>query len=255
MTSIRASIACGIAFVGAFSTHTASSETGNASASLSVRIPVVGCESDGQLGHMDAPQGGEREVHVGAAMANRLALYEAKEGSRMLGPRGWHCFGLYGSNGTVLFVARDPFVMNESLEPVQAGAVGFAGPAIQATARYAGTSGRVDVAQLIARLFPARHAFLQGWSEGDLPRGPYPKDRLFRRSSRVVEYETPARSQGMGTDTYLLPNDAPIRGAAVVQGTDEEPDTMVVAVRLPQALRDLVPTILRYVERATTVEP
>src|SRR5581483_10908295 len=73
-----------------------------------VRIPVVGCESDGQQGPVEAPSGQDRAMSVSKDAAQRVAYYKAEEGVGVVAPAGWHCFGVYGSSGSSLYVSADP---------------------------------------------------------------------------------------------------------------------------------------------------
>ena len=115
------------------------------------------------------------------------------------------------------------------------------------------TSGRFEVAKVAARVFPDQRAYVERIiAEGiepasDFPFGPYPTDRLVYRGERMVEDETPALSQGLGTASRMRPNDSPIRGVAILQGNT--PDLLIAAVRLPQNLNDLSPAILSQIER------
>jgi hypothetical protein len=92
------------------------------------QVPFVGCASDGQLGPVKAPEGNAKSVVVSLGAARRLAYYEAEDGIGVLAPRGWHCFGAYGSNGATLYIAPDPISSSDLLSQDQKG---FAGPAIQ----------------------------------------------------------------------------------------------------------------------------
>ncbi len=47
-------------------------------------------------------RGPDRDCGDLARVAARLAYYKAKNGFGILGPRGWHCFSTYGSNGSTL---------------------------------------------------------------------------------------------------------------------------------------------------------
>lgn len=126
-------------------------------------------------------------------------------------------------------------------------------PAIELARRYGGTSGRFGVAQIIARVFPARKNFISRViAEGmepasSFPFGPYPKDRLSYISKEAVEYETPAQTEGLGTNSRLRKNEFPIRGVAILTGPD--PDVLLLSVRLPAHLNALVPAIVQQVER------
>ncbi len=72
-----------------------------------VSIPFVGCGSDGQLGPVKAPQGQRKLVAISADLAQQLAYYKSEYGIGVVAPRGWHCFGTYGSNGSTLYVTPD----------------------------------------------------------------------------------------------------------------------------------------------------
>lgn len=191
-------------------------------ASPMTTIPFVECESDGQLGHIDAPSGADLIVNVDAQTANRLAYYRAAEGHGVLAPRGWNCFGLYGSNGSILFIAPGKLDGAELLtRPYD-----ITGPVIQMTDSIGDTSGRFAVARIIARVFPSERGFVERViSEGiapasDFPFRPYPSDKLTYRSDRIVEYETPPNQQGLGTESRLQGGGQPIRGTEILYGPE-----------------------------------
>ncbi len=52
----------------------------------------------------------------------------------------------------------------------------------------------------------------------EFPSGPYPKDLLKYRGDRLIEYETPANMEGLGTHSGLRKNGTAIRGAAILTG-------------------------------------
>jgi hypothetical protein len=109
------------------------------------------------------------------------------------------------------------------------------------------------VARVLAQVFPARKAFVQSViDEGiqpasDFPFGPSPKDKLRVQSDRIVEYQTPPHSDGLGTAAWLQSGDGPIDGVAILLGTT--PDLLLLTVRLPPGLHDLAPPIVRQTER------
>ncbi len=80
----------------------------------------------------------------------------------------------------------------------------------------------------------------------DFPSGPYPADKLIYRSDRMVEYETPAHLDGLGTMDQLRPGDRPIQGVAILKG--QPPDLISLAVRLPTETSQLAPLIIRQTE-------
>lgn len=216
------------------------------------QVPFVGCRSDGQLGPVDAPMGKSEVVPIAAETAQKLAYYQAEHGSGVLAPRGWYCFGTYGSNGDNLYVTPHP-VEAKTLFSVNWS--GFSGPAIQLSLSYGGTSGRFEVAPIIARVFPSHRAFVQSViKEGIEPSssflfGPYPKDKLSYKSNEIVEYETHANAEGLGTNSRLQKNGSPILGVAILTGSSSEPDLWLLSTRLPPNLGALSTTIIRQVER------
>lgn len=216
-----------------------------------VRIPFVGCLSDGQQGPLKAPRRASKVLPITPQTAQKVAYYQAENGVGVLAPRGWHCFGTYGSSGDSLYV---------SPQPINAAALfsqnwrGFSGSAIQISRSYGGTSGRFEVARVIARVFPDHKEFVQNviqeGIETDFPFGPYPNDRLRYKSKNVVEYQTPGLTDGLGTASRLLNNASPIGGVAILVG--EDLDLIHLSVRLPAESAFLTPVIIQEVERGAT---
>ena len=214
-----------------------------------VQIPSIGCESDGQMGPIPAPKETEKPVQLDSAVAQRLAYY----GDDVLAPRGWFCFGTYGSNGTNLYVSPKP-IKKEDL--FSASWKGFTGPAIQAGRIFGETSGRFEVAQFVARVFPAQRAFVQDIIKeeiepaSDFPFGPYPKDQLSYRNDKIVEYITPSNSKGLGTMSQLHKNNNPISGVVRIDGQVSN-GISFIAIRLPSNMNDLTSTIIQQFEQDT----
>ena len=215
----------------------------NASSSdQDTQVPFVGCGSDGQVGELAPPTGGPKTIHAPASTASRLAYYKAENGPGVLGPRGWKCFGTYGSNGASLFVTPQPLKF-----PVEE----IVGPAIQASASDAGTSGRLEVASIAARVFPSERAFVQqvideGLLRADqFPFGPYPDDRLKYQGDHLVEYETLGGSNGLGTMSHLAKGPEPIYGAAIFG----DPGLLHLVIRPSPDLVDVVSPITRQFEQ------
>lgn len=215
-------------------------------------VPFVGCKSDGQTGPKGAPDGRPMVVSLPAKVAERIAYYKAEQGIGVLGPRGWHCFGGYGSNGYSLYVSPEPFdgatLFSDSWR-------GFNGPAIEIAGSTGDTSGRFKVAQVIARVFPNRRGFVenairQGEPASAFPFGPYPKDKLIYRNDDTVEYETPANREGLGTQSRLMKNSHPIRGVAILAG--DAPDLLQLSLRLPPEFAELGSIIVHQVEADAT---
>ena len=119
-------------------------------------------------------------------------------------------------------------------------------------------SGRYEIAELIARVFPAYRQFARRvWEDLDspLPSGPYPKDTLTYRGNSIVEFRTPAHTEGLGNFHSLLgTTDLPITGTAILlidstHPTINVPHLLLLSVRFPRDLARLAPTIVHDVER------
>ena len=219
-----------------------------------VQVPFVGCASDGQAGPLAVPTDKSEAVAIPAALAQRLAYYKGGTGAGVLAPRGWHCFLQYGSDGGNLFVSPDPI---DSTTVMSMDWKGFTGNAIELSVMLGGTSGRFEVAQIIARVFPAYKAFAQSViAEGiepasSFPFGPYPTDKLTYKGNNVVEFVTPANAQGLGTCSRLQANSSPIDGVAVLVGGGANQDTNLVqlSARLSATESDLIPAIVGQREK------
>jgi hypothetical protein len=209
-------------------------------------VPFVGCKSDGQVGPQPAPEAPARTPDLPAATASRLAWYGSAYNG-VLAPRGWHCFGLYGSNGSFLMVSPEDL----GAAPFEARAKG---PAVQISVSAGDTSGRFEAAQIAARLFPGRRAFVDRviaegiLAKSDFPSGAYPHDRIRRQGPDAVAFETPAGEDGMGTKSRLVKSSDPIEGWAAMDGDN---DATVLVVRLPAAMRDLAPVIVKAAQDAS----
>jgi hypothetical protein len=214
------------------------------------RIPFVGCKSDGQMGPMKAPNGKAKLMPVLQGVARQLAYYKAAEGPGVLGPRGWYCFGTYGSSGEALYASPSPIDAATIFSPHWKG---FTGGAIELASETGDTSGRFGVARVIARVFPAHRAFVRKVIKEGLepssafPFGPYPRDKLNYKGPEIVEYQTPSGADGLGTSSWLRKNANPITGVAILVG--ETPDLLQLSVRLPTNLTNSTPSIIRQVER------
>lgn len=218
-----------------------------AAAAAAERVPFVGCASDGQLGPVAAPKGEAKSVAIGAAAASRLAYYQAQNSFGVLAPRGWTCFYLYGSSGASLIVAPSGKLDDFDLR--------LAGPAVVMSVDSGGTSGRFLVAKYSARLFPREEqAFIAGViAEGiepkaNFPFGPYPKDKTTYKNARLLEFETPANADGLGTSDRLQKSAQPIVGMATLKGSAGEPDFFLLTVRLPVDQAGLAPAIVGQAE-------
>ena len=213
------------------------------------KVPFVGCRSDGQTGPLKAPRAELKKVAIPAEIAGHLAYYKAQDGFGVLAPRGWHCFATYGSNGVNLYVTPAQI---KGPELLSSGWKGFSGQAIQVSESIGDTSGRLAVAQTIARVFPDRKDFVDRVvSEGvepaaSFPSGAYPTDKLTYRWKNAVEFETPPDAKGLGTDSKLLVNGSPVRGVAILFG--QEPSLVKASVRLPSDSLVLTKAIINQLE-------
>lgn len=212
-------------------------------------VPFVGCAADGQTGPAEAPVGTGKLVQIDEEIARKLAYYKATFGPGILAPRGWHCFNVYGSSASLTFVAPEAIPENQMLMDDWKG---FKGSAVQISEVYGGSSGRFNVARVMARVFPKYKAFVQrvvdeGLEPADsFPSGPFPEDHLLYKNDRIVEYTTPANTKGLGTMSRLKGNDRPIVGAAML--VHDDPDMRNVSIRLPPELANLSPYIIQQAE-------
>jgi hypothetical protein len=211
------------------------------------KVPFVGCASDGQTGPQPAPKKPTSMPRVTGSEASKLAYYESSA-LGVLAPRGWHCFGLYGSSGSILIVTPE-----KHEEDLFKPGPGLRGPAVQLSVSFGDTSGRFEAAEVAARLFPSRKKYVEGvMSEGVEPRssfhfGPFPTDTIRRYGDNGVEFETPANTVGMGTKSRLVPNGDRIRGRAEMTSQN---DLVLLVVRVSNDQDDLATTILGSVRRA-----
>lgn len=224
--------------------------TTSAYANASASVPFVGCKSDGQVGPQDAPTGKPKIITISPQLAERVAYYKASDGSGVLAPRGWYCFGTYGSDGSNLYVTPMPL---NSAQVFSDSWKGISSYGIQLSESNGDASGRFAVAQIIARVFPAHLAFVKRViAEGvepatSFPYGPYPADKLTYRSKETVEYVTPPNTEGLGTKSFLIKDADPIDGVALLTG--EELSLTHLSARLSHEMSDLLPVITRQVEQ------
>jgi hypothetical protein len=252
---LLASLVFFVATVGVQTAFAQAAPAAKPAPSAVVTVPFVGCAADGQGGPLKAPVGKSLVVAIPAAIAQRLAYYKAEYSAGVLAPKGWNCFSIYGSDGSNLYVSPDPI---DSKTLLSMDWKGFAGPAVQISVSSGGTSGRFEVAKVIARVFPAYKAFAQSViAEGiepasDFPSVPYPGDKLTYRAKNIVEFETPASAQGLGTDSRLQMNTSPIDGVAIVSGADT--DLTLLSARVPAGDSDLIPAMIKQAEKEAVAD-
>jgi len=66
----------------------------------SITVPFVGCRSDGQVGPVEAAKGTSPSLSITPKETQQLAYYSLETGLGVLAPRGWYCFGTYGSGAS-----------------------------------------------------------------------------------------------------------------------------------------------------------
>jgi len=229
-----------------------------------VAVPFVGCKSDGQVGPIKAPRPGPTPK-LPPEVAGLVAYYRSDVLSiGALAPRGWICFGLYGSGGSELRVQPPKAVGTATSVPDQT-----EHPGVVVSYDAGNTSGRTEVAEVIARVFPAHIGYTEAvlheiyLDEHDFPRGPYPKDVLTYKGTSMVEFETASGEEGLGTRRGLRSNSSPISGVAILLGLRppkkdvsilDMPDLLLLSIRLPASLRNLIPIIIRQVEQEAALE-
>jgi hypothetical protein len=212
-------------------------------------VPFVGCFGEGQLAS-SAPQGSPTSLSISLSVAAKLAHYDDGQ-QQVLAPRGWNCYARFGSGGFTLYVSPQPI---DPQKLFSAKWTGFSGPVVILDHIFGDTSGAWDVAKVIAHVFPKHLEFTRKVMAGnylpasEFPTGPYPADRLKYKSAEMVEFETPAGADGLGTIDDPK-NSMAVRGAAQLIG-DETPDLLLLTVRLPPELGDLAPVIIQQFERS-----
>lgn len=215
------------------------------SAAMAGNIPFVGCASDGQQGPQRPPKPVATPMLEGSD-AMRLAYYVMADGTRVIAPRGWKCFGRYGSNGSTLTVAPIPQAWARHDDHSR-----YTGLAVVRSTAFGGTSGRFEVAAFAARLFPAAARFVVQVEQEQIvdpfPRGIPARDRISRRGAYEVLFTTPANTQGTGTRGSLAPGPLPVDGLAIL-AADEDHDLETMDARLPPAIRPLVAHIIKQME-------
>jgi hypothetical protein len=252
MKHIFATLLLALATIVAASAQTATAPPTHQETSVSV--PFVGCPSYGQIERLEPPKGTSRTMRISSANAKALAYYRSADGIGVLAPRGWYCEGASGSGGYALFLGP------KQIQHGGSGWQGLDGPAIEVNHMTSENSGRYEIAEVMARVFPAYRVFARRLMKGmdiPLPTDSYPKDTLARRGEKIVEYNTPAQTEGLGNfHSWIGKSDLPISGVAIIiddsATTGGGPDLVLLSVRLPHALTGLTPVIVGQLERDTS---
>jgi len=221
--------------------------TAHAQNAPAARVPFVGCPGIG------GPDPGPWPVPMRASKvlpsqpkvaAARIAYYRAVRGPGVFAPRGWHCQAWGGANGAFIIVSP-------TAPPAVIPRQSVRGPGVIAIESYGGTSGRFEVAEVSARLFPKVMAgFIarvkgEGFpSPGFSKIEPFPEDRYTYLTPRRVEFTTPAHRKGIGTG-ILVPSGEPVRGVvSLATGDGRDPDLLQFEIRLSSSHDPLTRALL-----------
>jgi hypothetical protein len=200
-------------------------------------VPTVACPQDGQAEPLDPPVL-PKSARVPEGTATSLAFYSAYEGVRagVLAPRGWDCFGTYGSSGTTLYVVPHPVggPILDRFDKVKEG------PAVIKRFADGDTSGHYELAKISARIFPRARDLVERIREvgvdHDYAFTPWPADRLDYLTDFAVGYVTPAEAHGLGSAIGLPPTREPISGLVFLMSNKEKiPYLEELAVRLERS--------------------
>ena len=194
-----------------------------------MKVPFVGCPSDGQTGPIAPPTGSTRTVHLSSKLPGAIAYYQGDGGAGVFAPAGWHCLALYGSSGEAIIVSADALPKSG----VPSGS-SIDAPVIEYSALSGETSGRFGVATYGHMLFPdLTKDFVKGVedegieSKSEIEEPKYPRDKLTFLNKTLVQFETPANAKGLGTEGYASVSHAPITGLVSL---DEGDDGMGISI-------------------------
>jgi hypothetical protein len=211
----------------------------------SAEVPLIGCPQDGQMGLREPPALPKTaRLLIPGGTAQKLAYYTANPSGRggVLGPRGWSCRAVSGSDGDVLYVTPPEAPANFD-DP-------WMGPQIVRRFSEGGTSGRFAVARVIARVFPQARPFAEGVRDEGMDDAnayvfaPWPSDRIRHLAQDVVSYQTPAGQNGLGTDGEEPVPPLATQGLVFLIGDPAvEPSVRLLKVRLSGNDAALYPAI------------
>jgi len=210
-------------------------------------VPFVGCPADGQMGPVAPPAGHLVTVRMPAQLSTRLAYYKGDYAPGVLAPAGWSCRVWYGSNGAFIIVMP-------TAPTKETNRTGIAGPGVEFLQRNGGTSGRFEVAITAARFFPTlMTGFIQHVREEKLIEDKYfaiqayPDDRTVQIAANLVEFTTPAGSEGFGTEGFGE-SASPVSGLVAISDPQGEPALWVLRVRLEDMDAALTTAIIKLEE-------
>lgn len=93
-------------------------------------------------------------------------------------------------------------------------------------------------------------------SAGNFPTGLYPHDKVTYKTKTLAYYETPPRTEGLGTQSWLRPSDDPIAGFVFLKmAPDEDPYDIFLRARLPADRAWLTEAIQSGTEQLLELSP
>jgi hypothetical protein len=209
--------------------------TGHAEDAPTAQVPFVGCPgiggADPQL--WPVPKGAPKVLPSPPTVpAARIAYYRADAGPGVFAPRGWHCQAWGGASGSFIIVTP-------STPPAVIPRESVKSPGVIGIESYGGSSGRFDIAEVSARLFPDVMAdFIarvkaEGFPSPDFSKiHPFSEDQYTYLTRRLVKFTTPAQHEGIGTGIFV-PSTDPVRGVVSLSpGGGRYPDLLQFDIRL-----------------------
>ncbi|HLJ20236.1 MAG TPA: hypothetical protein VKU84_08560 [Stellaceae bacterium] len=181
-----------------------------------------------------------------ARVASALALYDGLYGP-VLAPRGWDCGSDQGTaSGRLSITPRNR-----------------TGPFVQLDESADWGAGEYSIAAIGGRYFPrdipseltnhAMERFHVTKEELLAPR--YSDDVVTYRTSRVLEFVTPANRQGLCTSAPGLgTSPLPTYGVLALQAPPHELSIILLTIRLPPELNYLRATIMKQFERCVELD-
>jgi hypothetical protein len=192
-----------------------------------VKVPFVGCPSDGQLGLQPPSIGTAQTIHISFRLPGQIAFYDG-----VFAPVGWHCLVLSGSAGVTTIVSAKPIPKSMPMDS-------FDSPVIELSSYSGDTSGRFDVARLAWMLFPnlTRDYVKEVEDEGIVPKSnievpKYQTDHLTYLNKKLVAFETPANMRGLGTDGRVKVGLTPITGLVALSDGDDGMGISILRISL-----------------------
>jgi hypothetical protein len=218
---------------------------------VTVNVPAIGCAREGQVGPLPAPQHPKTvKVTIPGDTVGLLAVYfvdEAAANRGVLAPKGWNCFGIYGSSGSTLYVT--PVLLSASI--LRRPAELRDSPVVALNWASGETSGRFAVAETAARLFPRARPFVELiqregiFDSTDWKFFSWPQDILTYLSDLTATYITPPATHGLGTRLLNPSPDLPTSGLVELDGfAPNQFNLRHLAIRLPIADQHLSSAII-----------